>query len=178
MPIWKLYEGERMKQLVILGMVLWLGLLHTVHGKDFNEPRWQSLYSDTTETLKLDVNTVSYDAEWDTADAWVAKININKPRQEVVHYKVYFGSTDVKVVDALLYTPGSNVVVGRRNYDYFMDTEGSEVAKSLLNTVKQLTDRDTKKAVYDKKMKEEYEQAEQEWKNRPLLRINRTVESE
>lgn len=167
-----------MKQLVILGMVLWLGLLHTVDGKDFNEPRWQSLYSDTTETLKLDVNTVSYDEEWDTADAWVAKININKPRQELVHYKVYFGSTDVKVVDALLYTPDSNVVVGRRNYDYFMDTEGSEVAKSLWKTVKQLTDRDTKKAVYDKKMKEEYEQAEQEWKNRPLLRINRTAESE
>ena len=167
-----------MKQLVILGMVLWLGLLHTVHGKDFNEPRWQSLYSDTTETLKLDVNTVSYDVEWDTADAWVAKININKPRQEVVHYKVYFGSTDVKVVDALLYTPGSNVVVGRRNYDYFMDTEGSEVAKSLLNTVKQLTDRDTKKAVYDKKMKEEYEQARQERRNRPVLTISRTVESQ
>ena len=178
MPIWKLYEGERMKQLVILGMVLWVGFLHTVDGKDFNEPRWQMLYSDTTETLKLDVNTVSYDAEWDTADAWVAKINITKPRQELVHYKVYFGSTDVQVVDALLYTPDSNAVVGRRNYDYFMDTKGSKVAKVLWNTVKQLTDRDTKKAVYDKKMKEEYEQVEQEWKNRPLLRINRTVESE
>lgn len=167
-----------MKQIMLLGMVLWLGFLHTVDGKDFNEPRWQMLYSDTTETLKLDVNTVSYDAEWDTADAWVAKINITKPRQELVHYKVYFGSTDVQVVDALLYTPDSNAVVGRRNYDYFMDTKGSKVAKVLWNTVKQLTDRDTKKAVYDKKMKEEYEQVEQEWKNRPLLRINRTVESE
>lgn len=157
-------------------MVL-VGLLSTVSAKDFNEPRWKTVFSDETETLKLDVNTVSYDEEWDTADAWVAKININQPRQEIVHYKVYFGSTDVKVVDALLYTPDSNVVVGRRIYDYFMDTEGSKVAKSLLNTVKQLTDRDAKKAVYDKKMKEEYEQAEQEWKNRPLLRINRTVES-
>ena len=165
-----------MKKILLLIMVL-VGLLSTVSAKDFNEPRWKTVFSDETETLKLDVNTVSYDEEWDTADAWVAKININQPRQEIVHYKVYFGSTDVKVVDALLYTPDSNVVVGRRIYDYFMDTEGSKVAKSLLNTVKQLTDRDAKKAVYDKKMKEEYEQAEQEWKNRPLLRINRTVES-
>lgn len=166
-----------MKQIMLLGMVLWLGLLNTVQGKEFNEPRWQMLYSDTTETLKLDVNTVSYDAEWDTADAWVAKININRPRQELVHYKVYFGSIDVQVVDALLYTPDSNAVVGRRNYDYFMDTEGSEVAKLLWKTVKQLTDRDTKKAVYDKKMKEEYEQVEQEWKNRPVLSINRNLEN-
>ena len=158
-------------------MVLWVGLFNTVGAKEFNEPRWKTIYSDATVTLKLDMDTVSYDEEWDTADAWVAKININKPRQELVHYKVYFGSTDVKVIDALLYTPDSNVVVGRRNYDYFMDTEGSEVAKSLLKTVKQLTDRDTKKAVYDKKMKEEYEQTEQEWKNRPVLSINRNLEN-
>ena len=166
-----------MKKILLLIMVL-VGLLSTVSAKEFNEQRWKTIFSDAIETLKLDVNTVSYDEEWDTADAWVAKININKPRQEIVHYKVYFGSTDVKVVDALLYTPDSNVVVGRRIYDYFMDTEGSKVAKSLLNTVKQLTDRDAKKAVYDKKMKEEYEQAEQEWKNRPVLTINRAVESQ
>ncbi len=166
-----------MKQIMLLGMVLWVGLFNTVGAKEFNEPRWKTIYSDATVTLKLDMDTVSYDEEWDTADAWVAKININKPRQELVHYKVYFGSTDVKVIDALLYTPDSNVVVGRRNYDYFMDTEGSEVAKSLLKTVKQLTDRDTKKAVYDKKMKEEYEQTEQEWKNRPVLSINRNLEN-
>ena len=166
-----------MKKILLLVMVL-VGLLSTVSAKEFNEPRWQTIYSDATEILKLDVNTVSYDEEWDTADAWAAKINMNEPRQEIVHYKVYFGSTDVKVVDALLYTPDSNAVVGRRNYDYFMDTEGSGVARSLLNTIKQLIDRDTKKAIYDKKMKEEYEQARQERMNRPVLRINRAVESQ
>ena len=159
-------------------MMVFVSMLSAVSAKEFNEPRWQTVFSDEAETLKLDVNTVSYDEELDTADVWMAKLNIHQPRHEVVHYIVYFGSTKVKVVDALLYTPDSNVVVGRRNYDYFMDAKNNEVANSVWNRAKQLTDRDTKKAVYEKKLKEEIEQAEQEWKNRPLLTINRTVESQ
>lgn len=157
-------------------MVL-VGLLSTISAKDFNDPRWQTVFSDETETLKLDVNTVSYDVELDIGVAWIAKINIDQPRQEVVHYKVYFGGGSVQVVDALLYTPDSNVV-GRRNYDYFMDTRLSEEAKSVWNAVKQLTDRDAKKAAYEKKLEEEYEEARQERLNRPVLTIYRTVESE
>ncbi len=166
-----------MKKILLLVMVL-VGLLSTVSAKDFNEPRWKTVFSDGTETLKLDVNTVSYDEELDIGDAWIAKINIDQPRQEVVHYKVYFGSTSVQVVDALLYTPDSNVVVGRRAYDYFMDTKLSKVPKTVWNTVKQLTNRDAKKAAYEKKLEEEYEAVRQERLNRPVLTINRTAESQ
>ena len=166
-----------MKKVLFLIMVL-VGLLSTISAKDFNDPRWQTVFSDETETLKLDVNTVSYDVELDIGEAWIANINIDQPRQEVVHYKVYFGGGSVQVVDALLYTPDSNVVVGRRNYDYFMDTRLSEEAKSVWNAVKQLTDRDAKKAAYEKKLEEEYEEARQERLNRPVLTIHRTVESE
>ncbi len=166
-----------MKKILLLVMVL-VGLLSTVSAKDFHEPRWKTVFSDGTETLKLDVNTVSYDEELDIGEAWIAKININQSRQEVVHYKVYFGSTSVQVVDALLYTPDSNVVVGRRNYDYFMDTKLSKVPKTVWNTVKQLTNRDAKKAAYEKKLEEEYEAVRQERLNRPVLTINRTAESQ
>ena len=166
-----------MKKILLVIMVL-VGLLSTVSAKDFNEPRWKTVFSDGTETLKLDVNTVSYDEELDIGDAWIAKINIDQPRQEVVHYKVYFGGGSVRVVDALLYTPDSNVVVGRRAYDYFMDTKLSKVPKTVWNTVKQLTNRDAKKAAYEKKLEEEYEAVRQERLNRPVLTINRTAESQ
>lgn len=174
---------------VILLMMVFVSMLSAVSAKEFNEPRWQTVFSDETETFKLDVNTVSYNEDLDTADVWIAKMNIHEPRQEVVHYIVYFGSTKVKVVDALLYTPDSNVVVGRRNLGYYVNADAGEEVKAVLDTVKQLVDRDTKKAAYDKKEREEmwanwkqrWEEEErrlQEEVNSPVLTIKRTVESQ
>jgi len=147
--------GDTMKKCIVLGMVLFLGVFNTVSGKDFNGPRWQTVFSDETETLKLDVNTVSYDVTTDMAEAWVARSNVEPPYQEVVYYKLYFYTNEIRVVEALLYKPESNGVVGRRNLDYYVNADASEGIESVWNTVKRLTDRDTKKAAYDKKEREE-----------------------
>lgn len=180
--------GDTMKKCIVLGMVLFLGVFNTVSGKDFNGPRWQTVFSDETETLKLDVNTVSYDVTTDMAEAWVVRSNVEPPYQEVVYYKLYFYTNEIRVVEALLYKPESNGVVGRRNLDYYVNADASEGIESVWNTVKRLTDRDTKKAAYDKKEREEMwanwkqrweedERRRQEGVNSPILTIKRTVES-
>ena len=169
--------------------MVFVSMLSAVSAKEFNEPRWQTVFSDETETLKLDVNTVSYDVTTDMAEAWVARINIHQPRQEVIYYKVYFYTNEVRKVEALLYKPESNAVVGRRNLGYYVNADAGEEVKAVLDTVKQLVDRDTKKAAYDKKEREEmwsnwkqrWEEEErrlQEGVNSPVLTIKRTVESQ
>ena len=79
-----------MKKMLILVMAL-AGLLSTVSAKEFNEPRWKTIYSDATVTLKLDMSTVSYDAQKDMAEAWMAWLDRTKDRQMVVHYSLLFG---------------------------------------------------------------------------------------
>ena len=93
-------RGDEMKKCIVLGMVLFLGLFHTVSGKDFNDPRWQTVFSNDGLLLKLDVNTVSYNEELDTADAWIARLDTNEDRQEVVHYVLYFNSGSIMVKDS------------------------------------------------------------------------------
>ena len=88
-----------MKKYIVLGMVLLLGLFSTVNGKEFNDPRWQTVFSNDRLLLKLDVNTVSYNEELDTADAWIARLDTNEDRQEIVHYVLYFNSGLIMVKD-------------------------------------------------------------------------------
>lgn len=177
-----------MKQIVILGMVLWLGLLHTVHGKDFNGPRWKTIYSDATVTLKLDMSTVSYDAQKDMAEAWMAWLDTTKDRQMVVHYSLLFGRGYVIKEEGMLYKPGSDGAVGRIKFNYGMLPSDVDDDKVFWNTVKQVADRDAKKAAYDKKKREamwvewkqrweEDEQRRQERMNSPVLRIHRNLDS-
>lgn len=177
-----------MKQIVILGMVLWLGLLHTVHGKDFNGPRWKTIYSDATVTLKLDMSTVSYDAQKDMAEAWMAWLDTTKDRQMVVHYSLLFGRGYVIKEEGMLYKPGSDGAVGRIKFNYGMLPSDVDDDKVFWNTVKQVADRDAKKAAYDKKKREamwadwkqrweEDEQSRQERMNSPVLRIHRNLDS-
>ena len=177
-----------MKQIVILGMVLWLGLLHTVHGKDFNGPRWKTIYSDATVTLKLDMSTVSYDAQKDMAEAWMAWLDTTKDRQMVVHYSLLFGRGYVIKEEGMLYKPGSDGAVGRIKFNYGMLPSDVDDDRVFWNTVKQVADRDAKKAAYDKKKREamwvewkqrweEDEQRRQERMNSPVLRIHRNLDS-
>ena len=177
-----------MKQIVILGMVLWLGFLHTVHGKDFNGPRWKTIYSDATVTLKLDMSTVSYDAQKDMAEAWMAWLDTTKDRQMVVHYSLLFGRGYVIKEEGMLYKPGSDGAVGRIKFNYGMLPSDVDDDKVFWNTVKQVADRDAKKAAYDKKKREamwadwkqrweEDEQSRQERMNSPVLRIHRNLDS-
>lgn len=177
-----------MKQLVILGMVLWLGLLHTVHGKDFNEPRWKTIYSDATVTLKLDMSTVSYDAQKDMAEAWMAWLDTTKDRQMVVHYSLLFGRGYVIKEEGMLYKPGSDGAVRRIKFNYGMLPSDVDDDKVFWNTVKQVADRDAKKTAYDKKKREamwadwkqsweENELRRQERMNSPVLRIHRNLDS-
>ena len=177
-----------MKQIVILGMVLWLGLLHPVNGKDFNGPRWKTIYSDATVTLKLDMSTVSYDAQKDMAEAWMEWLDTTKDRQMVVHYSLLFGRGYVIKEEGMLYKPGSDGAVGRIKFNYGMLPSDVDDDKVFWNTVKQVADRDAKKAAYDKKKREamwvewkqrweEDEQRRQERMNSPVLRIHRNLDS-
>ena len=140
-----------MKQITLLGMVLWLGLFNTVGAKEFNEPRWKTIYSDATVTLKLDMNTVSYDAQKDMAEAWMAWLDRTKDRQMVVHYSLLFGRGYVIKEEGMLYKPGSDGAVGRMKFNYGMLPSDVDDDKVFWNTVKQVADRDAKKAAYDKK---------------------------
>lgn len=170
-------RGDEMKKCIVLGMVLFLGLFHTVSGKDFNDPRWQTVFSNDGLLLKLDVNTVSYNEELDTADAWIARLDTNEDRQEVVHYVLYFNSGLIMVKDSLLYKPESNVVVGRRINDYSFESSNSDSGKTIWELVKKLTDRDIKAKAYEKQQAEELEQAREERAKRPILRINHRLEN-
>ena len=176
-----------MKQIMLLGMVLWLGLFNTVSAKEFNEPRWKTIYSDARVTLKLDMSTVSYDAQKDMAEAWMAWLDTTKDRQMVVHYSLLFDRGYVRKEEGMLYKPGSNGAVGRMKFNYGMlpsDVDNDEV---FWNTVKQVADRDAKKAAYDKKKREamwaewkqrweEDDQRRQERMNSPVLRIHRNLD--
>ena len=177
-----------MKQIMLLGMVLWLGLFSIVSAKEFNEPRWKTIYSDATVTLKLDMNTVSYDVQKDMAEAWMAWLDTTKDRQMVVHYSLLFGGGYVRKEEGMLYKPGSNGAVGRMKFNYGMLPSDVDNDKVFWNTVKQVADRDAKKAAYDKKKREamwadwkqrweEDEQSRQERMNSPVLRIHRNLDS-
>lgn len=169
--------GGKMKKYIVLGMVLLLGLFSTVNGKEFNDPRWQTVFSNDRLLLKLDVNTVSYNEELDTADAWIARLDTNEDRQEIVHYVLYFNSGLIMVKDSLLYKPESNFVVGRRINDYSFHFSESDSGKTIWELVKKLTDRDTKAKAYEKRQSEELEQAREEESKRPILRINHSLEN-
>lgn len=177
-----------MKQMMLLGMVLWLGLFNTVGAKEFNEPRWKTIYSDATVTLKLDMNTVSYDVQKDMAEAWMAWLDTTKDRQMVVHYSLLFGRGYVIKEEGMLYKPGSDGAVGRIKFNYGMLPSDVDDDKVFWNTVKQVADRDAKKAAYDKKKREamwadwkqsweENELRRQERMNSPVLRIHRNLDS-
>ena len=177
-----------MKQILLLGMVRWLGLFNTVSAKEFNEPRWKTIYSDATVTLKLDMNTLSYDAQKDMAEAWMAWLDRTKDRQMVVHYSLLFGRGYVIKEEGMLYKPGSDGAVGRMKFNYGMLPSDVDDDKVFWNTVKQVADRDAKKAAYDKKKREamwaewkqrweEDEQRRQERMNSPVLRIHRDLDS-
>lgn len=177
-----------MKQIMLLGMVLWLGLFNTVGAKEFNEPRWKTIYSDATVTLKLDMNTVSYDVQKDMAEAWMAWLDTTKDRQMVVHYSLLFGRGYVIKEEGMLYKPGSDGAVGRIKFNYGMLPSDVDDDKVFWNTVKQVADRDAKKAAYDKKKREamwadwkqsweENELKRQERMNSPVLRIHRNLDS-
>lgn len=176
-----------MKKMLILVMVL-AGLLSTVSAKEFNEPRWKTIYSDATVTLKLDMNTVSYDAQKDTAEAWMAWLDRTKDRQMVVHYSLLFGRGYVIKEEGMLYKPGSDGAVGRMKFNYGMLPSDVDDDKVFWNTVKQVADRDAKKAAYDKKKREamwadwkqrweEDEQRRQERMNSPVLTIHQNLDS-
>ena len=177
-----------MKQIMLLGMVLWLGLFNTVGAKEFNEPRWKTIYSDATVTLKLDMNTVSYDVQKDMAEAWMAWLDTTKDRQIVVHYSLLFGRGYVIKEEGMLYKPRSDGAVGRIKFNYGMLPSDVDDDKVFWNTVKQVADRDAKKAAYDKKKREamwadwkqsweENELRRQERMNSPVLRIHRNLDS-
>ena len=176
-----------MKKMLILVMAL-AGLLSTVSAKEFNEPRWKTIYSDATVTLKLDMSTVSYDAQKDMAEAWMAWLDRTKDRQMVVHYSLLFGRGYVIKEEGMLYKPGSDGAVGRVKFNYGMLPIDVDDDKVFWNTVKQVADRDAKKAAYDKKKREamwadwkqrweEDEQRRQERMNSPVLRIHRNLDS-
>lgn len=183
-----------MKKMLILVMAL-AGLLSTVSAKEFNEPRWKTIYSDAMVTLKLDMNTVSYDVQKDMAEAWMAWLDTTKNRQMVVHYSLLFGKGYVRnqegIVrkeEGMLYKPGSNGAVGRMKFNYGMLPSDVDDDKVFWNTVKQVADRDAKKAAYDKKKREEMwanwkqrweedEQSRRERMNSPVLRIHRNLDS-
>lgn len=176
-----------MKKMLILVMAL-AGLLSTVSAKEFNEPRWKTIYSDATVTLKLDMSTVSYDAQKDMAEAWMAWLDRTKDRQMVVHYSLLFGRGYVIKEEGMLYKPGSDGAVGRVKFNYGMLPSDVDDDKVFWNTVKQVADRDAKKAAYDKKKREamwadwkqrweEDEQSRRERMNSPVLRIHRNLDS-
>ena len=182
-----------MKKILLLVMVL-VGLLSTVSAKEFNEPRWKTIYSDATVTLKLDMSTVSYDAQKDMAEAWMAWLNTTKDRQMVVHYSLLFGrgyvrneEGIVRKEEGMLYKPGSEGAVGRMKFNYGMLPSDVDDDKVFWNTVKEVAQRDAKKAAYDKKKREamwadwkqrweEDEQRRQERMNSPVLRIHRNLD--
>lgn len=150
-----------MKKGLVLATIFALCSTMMVSAKEFNDARWQWFYSNSDYTGKVDLNTLSYDPETDTAKAWAAWIRTTGI-QDLISYKIHFSNNSLDVFDRNTYINGSDEIKRSQNFNGQNHVAAPGMGdEALIASVKGLVGRDTKLADYKKQKADEARVQEQ-----------------
>lgn len=153
-----------MKKLLVLAALVTTMTVSVASAKEFNEDRWQWFYSNSDYTGKVDLNTLSYDPETDTAKAWAVWVQ-TKGFQELREYNIHFANSSVTITHYYVYRNGSDTVFKEATVNNTRTPAPGSGEETLIASVKGLVGRDTKLSDY-KKQKADETQARAEEKAR------------
>ncbi|WP_314356890.1 hypothetical protein [uncultured Veillonella sp.] len=150
-----------MKKLLVLAALVTTMSVSVASAKEFNDARWQWFYSNSDYTGKVDLNTLSYDPETDTAKAWAAWIRTTGI-QDLISYKIHFSNNSLDVFDRNTYINGSDEIKRSQNFNGQNHVAAPGMGdEALIASVKGLVGRDTKLADYKKQKADEAQLQEQ-----------------
>lgn len=150
-----------MKKLLVLAALVTTMSVSVASAKEFNDARWQWFYSNSDYTGKVDLNTLSYDPETDTANAWAAWIRTTGI-QDLISYKIHFSNNSLDVFDKNTYINGSDEIKRSQNFNGQNHVAAPGMGdEALIASVKGLVGRDTKLADYKKQKADEAQVQEQ-----------------
>lgn len=144
-----------MKRILLIALIFTTLYTSLVSAKEFNEDRWQWFYSNSDYTGRVDLNTLSYDPETDTAKVWAVWLKTTGI-QELIEYRIRFRSNTLDLGENYQYRNGSDTVIEYNSYGWRSQAvppgSGSE---AMVASVKALVGRDAKQAeLQEAKMKE------------------------
>jgi hypothetical protein len=144
-----------MKKGLVLATIFALCSTMMVSAKEFNGDRWQWFYSNSDYTGKVDLNTLSYDPETDTAKAWAVWIRTTGV-QELISYDIYFEDNSIDPGQYHIYQDGSDTAYVQESFhgQNYTAAPGSG-DEALIASVKGLVGRDAKLADYEKQQSDE-----------------------
>lgn len=150
-----------MKKLLVLAALVTTMSVSVASAKEFNDARWQWFYSNSDYTGKVDLNTLSYDPETDTAKAWAAWIRTTGI-QDLISYKIHFSNNSLDVFDRNTYINGSDEIKRNQNFNGQNHVAAPGMGdEALIASVKGLVGRDAKLADYKKQREDEAQLQEQ-----------------
>lgn len=150
-----------MKKLLVLAALVTTMCVSVASAKEFNDARWQWFYSNSDYTGKVDLNTLSYDPETDTAKAWAAWIRTTGI-QDLISYKIHFSNNSLDVFDRNTYINGSDEIKRSQNFNGQNHVAAPGMGdEALIASVKGLVGRDAKLADYKKQKADEAQVQEQ-----------------
>ena len=144
-----------MKKLLVLAALVTTMTVSVASAKEFNDARWQWFYSNSDYTGKVDLNTLSYDPETDTAKAWAVWVRTTGI-QDLISYKIHFSNNSLDVFDRNTYINGSDAIKRNQNFNGQNHVAAPGMGdEALIASVKGLVGRDTKLADYKKHQADE-----------------------
>lgn len=144
-----------MKKLLVLAALVTTMTVSVASAKEFNDARWQWFYSNSDYTGKVDLNTLSYDPETDTAKAWAVWVRTTGI-QDLISYKIHFSNNSLDVFDRNTYINGSGAIKRNQNFNGQNHVAAPGMGdEALIASVKGLVGRDTKLADYKKHQADE-----------------------
>lgn len=150
-----------MKKGLVLATIFALCSTMIVSAKEFNDARWQWFYSNSDYTGKVDLNTLSYDPDTDTATAWAVWIRTTGI-QELISYKIHFSNNSLDLFDMNTYINGSDAIKRNQNFNGQNHVAAPGMGdEALIASVKGLVGRDAKLADYKKQKADEAQLQEQ-----------------
>lgn len=139
-----------MKKLLVLAALITTMSVSVASAKEFNGDRWQWFYSNSDYTGKVDLNTLSYDPETDTAKAWAVWIRANG-HQQLTSYDIYFEDNSMDPGQYYIYQDGSDTAYVQDSFHGQNHTAAPGSGdEALIASVKGLVGRDAKLADYKK----------------------------
>lgn len=144
-----------MKKLLVLVALVTTMSVSVASAKDFNGARWQWFYSNSDYTGKVDLDTLSYNLETDSAKAWAVWVRSNG-RQQLTSYDIYFENNSMDVGEYYIYQSGSDTAYVQDSFhgQNHAAAPGSG-DEALIASVKGLVGRDAKLADYKKQQANE-----------------------
>lgn len=150
-----------MKKGLVLATIFALCSTMMVSAKEFNDARWQWFYSNSDYTGKVDLNTLSYDPETDTAKAWAVWVRTTGI-QDLISYKIHFSNNSLDLFDRNTYVNGSDAIKRNQNFNGQNHVAAPGMGdEALIAFVKGLIGRDAKLADYKKQKTAEAQIQEQ-----------------